>query len=149
MTELRFDPVGLAEGLVLMELVRAFCREDGREFGPAAKAAVLAIAHGEPLARAWLARKGGETVGYVVVTIGYSIEYGGRDGFIDDLYLVPAARGQGLGRRLVEFACREAAALGIRTLHLEVEADNERAERLYQQAGFEQTGRKLMRRRLS
>jgi ribosomal protein S18 acetylase RimI-like enzyme len=69
-------------------------------------------------------------VGYVVITLGYSIEYGGRDGFIDDLYLVPEP------------------ALGIGTLHLEVETGNDYASRLYRRAGFEATGRRLLRLRL-
>src|SRR5205085_10559420 len=43
------------------------------------------------------------------------------------------------------FALPSAAALGIRTLHLEVEAANEPATRLYRSAGLEETGRSLMR----
>ena len=68
--------------------------------------------------------------------------------FIDDLYLAPNMRGQGVGRKLLDFALEEAARLGIGTLHLEVETDNARAARLYRSAGFEETGRRLMRRRL-
>jgi ribosomal protein S18 acetylase RimI-like enzyme len=48
----------------------------------------------------------------------------------------------------MDLALAEAARLGIRTLHLEVETDNERAKRLYRSAGFEATGRWLMRRRI-
>ena len=53
----------------------------------------------------------------------YSVEHGGRDGFLDDFYLAPEARGRGLGRQALEALEREAQALGIRVLHLEVEAD--------------------------
>jgi ribosomal protein S18 acetylase RimI-like enzyme len=58
------------------------------------------------------------------------------------------ARGKGLGKTLIDFAIRQAAGLGIRTLHLEVEADNDRASALYIKSGFRQTGRKLLRRPL-
>jgi ribosomal protein S18 acetylase RimI-like enzyme len=75
-------------------------------------------------------------------------EYGGRDGFIDDLYLIPEARGRGWGRLVIDFALSEATRLGIRTLHLEVEVNNDPAHSLYRSAGFEETGRRLMRRRL-
>ena len=95
-----------------------------------------------------MVRHADRAVGYVVLTLGYSIEYGGRDGFIDDLYLVPDARSRGWGRMIVDFALAEAARLGIRVLHLEVEANNDRARSLYRLAGFEETGRRLMRRRL-
>jgi ribosomal protein S18 acetylase RimI-like enzyme len=87
-------------------------------------------------------------IGYLVLTLGYSIEHGGRDGFIDDLYLVPKARGGGRGRRVLAFALAEAAALGIQTLHLEVEIDNERARRVYRAAGFVENNRRLMSKRL-
>lgn len=146
--QLSFDPVREGDADVLLHMVRAFRVEAGDPFDNNSAAAVVAIARGEPLARAWIARDGGVAVGYVVITVGYSIEYGGRDGFIDDLYLVPEARGRGWGRRLLDFACSQARRLGIRTLHLEVEPDNDRATRIYRAAGFEETGRRLMRLRL-
>lgn len=145
---LRFDPVGPADGEALLAMARAFHAEDGHRLDAAGEAAVRRIATGEALARAWILRRDGEACGYLVLTLSYSIEYGGRDGFIDDLYLAPALRGQGLGPRVLDFALEQAAALGIATLHLEVETANERALRLYRKAGFEETGRRLMRRRI-
>ena len=144
----RFEPVGEADADVLLSMVRAFHAEEGRSLDAESAAAVVGIARGEPLARGWIVRSAGRAVGYVLITLGYSIEYGGRDGFIDDLYLVPKARGLGWGRCLLDFACREAQRLGIKTLHLEVEPGNDRATRLYRVAGFEETGRRLMRLRL-
>ena len=84
----------------------------------------------------------------LIITLGFSVEYGGRDGFIDDLYLVPAARGRGVGRKLIDFALAQARELGVGTLHLEVETGNDAATRLYRAAGFTETGRRLMRLRL-
>ena len=84
-----------------------------------------------------------------MLSLGFSIEHGGRDGFIDDLYLVPAARGMGLGRALLAFAVGEAEKLGIRMLHLEVEPGNDRAHDLYRRNGFTESGRRLMSLRLA
>jgi len=140
-----FDLVREADADLLVELARAFHDEEGHPLTVAGQAALRQLAQGEPFARTWLVRQGGETLGYVIITLGFSVEYGGRDGFIDDLYLVPGARGRGLGRELLNFALARAAELGIRTLHLEVEADNERANHLYRAAGFAETGRRLMR----
>jgi ribosomal protein S18 acetylase RimI-like enzyme len=53
-----------------------------------------------------------------------------------------------VGERLLAFALEQAAVLSINTLHLEVETGNARAQRLYRAAGFEETGRRLMRRRI-
>jgi ribosomal protein S18 acetylase RimI-like enzyme len=148
----RFDPASPADGPALLALARAFHAADGHPLTPAGEAALLRVASGEePLARAWVVRRAGgieEPLGYLILTLGYSVEYGGRDGFIDDLYLAPALRGRGLGARLLAFALEQAAAPGIGTLHLEAEVGNARALRLYRAAGFEETGRRLLRRRI-
>ena len=59
--------------------------------------ALRQIAHGEPFAQAWLVRRQGQALGYVIITLGFSVECGGRDGFIDDFYLVPAAQHEAAG----------------------------------------------------
>lgn len=84
----------------------------------------------------WLIRSAGATAGYLALCFGYSIEFQGRDAFIDELYLVPAARGQGIGSAALGLVRVEAAARGIVALHLEVARDNDRARRLYQKWGF-------------
>jgi len=101
------------------------------------------------LGRAWLFHDGGAAVGYFVLTLGWSLEYGGRDAFVDELFVSPSHRGRGLGRRALEIvdeACRE---LGVRALHLEVEKDNLPAAELYRKRGFEDHDRRLMTRRFT
>jgi ribosomal protein S18 acetylase RimI-like enzyme len=142
---IRCDPPRPEELEILLDMARAFHREDGHVLGAAGEAAIRRIVEGEPLARCWIVRQAGKAVGYLVLTLGYSVEYGGRDGFIDDLYLDKAARGEGLGALILDFAIAEARALGIGTLHLEVDPANERANRLYRARGFAETGRRLMR----
>ncbi len=132
----------------LLEMARRFHAEDGHALGAEGEAAIARILEGEPMARCWIVRRDATPVGYLVLTLGYSVEYGGRDGFIDDLYLVEEARGQGLGRKLLDFAIEQARALGIGTLHLEVDPENDSADRLYRRRGFSETGRRLMRLRL-
>ena len=137
--------VGMAQAPTLIAMAKAFHGGDDPPFDAASEAAVMVLARGSPFGRAWLVMLDNKPVGYVVVTLGFSLEYGGHDGFVDDLYLVSEVRGRGLGRELTQFAINEAAKLGIRTLHLEVEAGNDRASALYRKAGFRETGRALMR----
>jgi ribosomal protein S18 acetylase RimI-like enzyme len=137
--------VGMAQAPTLIAMAKAFHGGDDPPFDAASEAAVMVLAHGSPFGRAWLVMLDNKPVGYVVVTLGFSLEYGGHDDFVDDLYLVSEVRGRGLGRELIQFAINEAAKLGIRTLHLEVEAGNDRASALYRKAGFRETGRALMR----
>ena len=132
--DLRFDPASAGDIDTLLAMTRAFHRDDSHPLDAAGEQAVARIARGEPCVRAWIARREGEATGYVVITLGYSIEYGGRDGFIDDLYVVPVARGLGVGRQLIAFALREAGTNALwrsGTLHLEVEVENENALHAY------------------
>ncbi len=56
------------------------------------------------------------------------------------LYLDTAAQGQGLGRRLLDWAIGEARGRGFAELYLTVWVENRRARRLYEGAGFEEVG---------
>ena len=86
----------------------------------------------------------GQTVGYVVVCHGYSIEYGGVTGFLDELYLLPAARGRGIGSATLRFLRKESGRRGWVSLLLEVVRGNRKAARLYARRGFADHGRTLM-----
>jgi ribosomal protein S18 acetylase RimI-like enzyme len=126
-----------AENLPLLEsFVRAYYLEDGHVFHedrqPAALAALVA---GDPCGRAWLIRLGARAVGYVVLTWAFSIEAGGREGCVDEFYLMPEVRNRGLGRRVLKLLDAEARAHGVRRLYLEVERHN-RAIGLYRRAGY-------------
>ena len=72
---------------------------------------------------------------------GYSLEWLGRDAFVDEFYLIEEYRGRGWGRRTMEFVEEAARAAGIRALHLEVVQKNVRALDVYRKMGFlEHTG---------
>jgi putative acetyltransferase len=59
-------------------------------------------------------------------------------GELKRMYVAPAARGTGLGRRLVAALEAEARALGVRRLVLETGTRQHAAIALYQATGFEQ-----------
>jgi diamine N-acetyltransferase len=83
-----------------------------------------------------------------VVTLGYSLEHGGRDAFLDEVVVSPELRGLGLGRRLLGEAEAYCRRQGVGSLHLEVERRHRGAISLYRKAGFASTRRILMTRRL-
>ena len=138
-------PVQPADAAQLLEMARAFHSEDGHALDPAGEAAVAAVAAGVALAPAFFLVEAGETIGFFVLSLGYSPENGGTDGFIDDFYLLPEARGRGFGRQGLALAVEEARKQGVRVLLLEVEAQNDRAYRLYTAMGFTDTRRRLLR----
>jgi ribosomal protein S18 acetylase RimI-like enzyme len=96
------------------------------------------------LARAWLLWDRENAAGYVVLALGFSIEYGGRDAFIDELYIEPAYRRRGLGRMAMDFAEQCARELGVNAAHLEVDHGNDPAAELYRKIGYVDHERHLM-----
>jgi GNAT superfamily N-acetyltransferase len=94
--------------------------------------------------RAWLLSVGGELAGYVILTLGYSFEYRGREAFVDELYVEEKFRGKGLGRRAMEFVEQRARELGVNAIHLEVDRGNEAALGLYRRTGYVDHDRYLM-----
>ncbi|MGO9063145.1 MAG: N-acetyltransferase family protein [Myxococcaceae bacterium] len=84
------------------------------------------------------------TSGYFVLTFGYDLEWNGRDAFLTELYLVPEARGRGLGRALLSAAEASAEARGTRALHLMVRPENAPALALYLKTGFREPARRLL-----
>lgn len=130
---------------LLLAMAQDFHVEDGSPLDAAAQATIAHVAAGEPLAPAYLLHEDGAVIGFFILTLGYSVENGGTDGFIDDIYLIPEARGRGLGKKSVALAMAEAKAIGIRVLLLEVEAHNGRAYDLYRKMGFADTQRRLLR----
>ena len=148
MAEVELVPVLPEHAPTLLALARAFHAEDGHPLTATGEAAIGLIARGHPLGRAWLVRERGAIVGYTVLCLGFGIEYGGPDAFIDDLYLVPAARGRGLGRAVLRQLEAQARGLGLAALFLVVAPDNRRARALYDDEGFERTDWLLMAKRL-
>jgi ribosomal protein S18 acetylase RimI-like enzyme len=96
------------------------------------------------LGQAWLLWLGEKPVGYVILTLGYSFEFRGRDAFVDELYIEPEFRRMGLGRRAMEVLEKKARELGVNAVHLEVDRDNGAAAELYRRAGYADHGRHLM-----
>jgi ribosomal protein S18 acetylase RimI-like enzyme len=64
------------------------------------------------------------------------MEYGAQDAFIDDLYIRPGHRRQGLGRAALKTLFAECERQSARALHVEVGRDNAAAQALYRSFGL-------------
>ena len=74
------------------------------------------------------------TEGYAVVTWGFSLESGGREALIDELYL--RVRGQGLGASMLAHILKDCRERGLVRIFLETESHNARVRSFYGRAGF-------------
>ncbi|HEX4966704.1 MAG TPA: GNAT family N-acetyltransferase [Thermoanaerobaculia bacterium] len=129
----------------ILALHRAFFAEDHYTFHEEESRANLTRLLADPsLGRVFVVEDGELVVAYLVLTFGFSLEFGGRDAIVDELYVAPDHRGRGLGTKALataEETCRE---LGIRAVHLVVERYKEGAQALYRRVGFVAHDRDLM-----
>jgi ribosomal protein S18 acetylase RimI-like enzyme len=134
----------------IVDMMAEFYAADGLRFDPAeARRAVAELIAAPERGVIALLAADAVTGGYIVIAWGYSLQYGGRDAFVDEIYVRPSHQGRGLGREALEYAeqlCRDA---GARALHLEVRPDNQRALAVYRAAGFVDHDHRLMTRLLS
>ena len=129
----------------LIELMRGLYEFDHLAFDEQiARDGLSKLLSDASLGRIWLIQCGGETIGYVVLTFGFSLEFHGRNAIVDELYIRPNDRSRGAGKRALEFVAEECRALGIRALHLEVERANTNAQAVYRKSGFKDHDRYLM-----
>jgi len=72
---------------------------------------------------------------YAVVTWGWSVESGGAEAILDEIYV--RRPNFGVGSALIEHLHADCRARGVRRIFLETEAPNEQARRLYTRHGYD------------
>lgn len=110
--------------------------------------AIGSLIRNEDFGHLYLIEHGTVTIGYTALTFGFSLEFDGRDGIIDDLYIAPDFRDRGFGSRVVDLVLEASVKEGLNAVHLEVERENMRAKKVYFRAGFKDYDRHLLTRRL-
>ena len=97
----------------------------------------------------WFIQTEGQDVGYVVLTLCYSMEYGGLNAFVDDLFVRLPFRRAGLGTAALTEVRALCTKRGVRAIQVETGRDNAAAQGVYRRVGFTQTDRQLLALRLA
>jgi len=135
--------------MAVVDMMAIFYAEDGMPFSAdSAREAVARLIGDKSLGRLWIAEFMGESVGYVALTFGYSLEFMGRDAFVDDLFVKAECRGMGIGGRLLEVLTDACPQFRVRAVHLEVDRAKTHARNLYRRFGFVDHDRLLMTHRI-
>ncbi len=131
----------------LIDFMRAYYTFDGIPFDAVKQRSALSGLIANPQhGFAWLIEYDDAVIGYMAVCFGYSLEFGGRDAFVDEIYLLPEARGKGIGTQAMNVMLEVCRTNGIQAVHLEVSPDNESAITYYQKSGFVRSDFSLMSR---
>ena len=88
--------------------------------------------------RIYLARNNAsQAIGFAQVFTGFSSMQLCRSWILNDLFVSPAARSNGIGQALLSHIGREAKATGVAIMTMETAPENTPAQRLYQKMGYE------------
>ncbi len=146
---LTWRPVREEELELLLPMMEAFARGEGHGFdGEHAEHNVRYLLAHPAFGGIWFICKDGAAIGYLVVTLGYSFEFGGHDSFIDEIFVLPEHRGDGIGTRSLAFAEVAAGSLGATALHLEASRREGGPIQFYARCGYIDRGYQLMTKRL-
>jgi GNAT superfamily N-acetyltransferase len=141
----RVRPAGLADVPELASLMIEFYAEASFRLARAtAERTFEALIAAPYLGRVWLLESDGTRAGFVVLTVSFSMEYGGLRGFVDDFFVRKEFRRRGLGAAALAEVRRACAERGVRALLVETGPSNEAALRVYGRAGFVETGHTLL-----
>lgn len=120
-----------------MPLVEAFHTEAEIELdNEARRAGVAPLLDGSPYGAVYLIGPARAPIGHIIACFSWSVEMGGMDAILDEIYLRPAVRGRGIAFEALTGLAKTLSAAGIKAMWLEVDRGNERAQRLYSKAGF-------------
>ncbi|SMO38504.1 GNAT family N-acetyltransferase [Ruegeria faecimaris] len=129
----------------LVGLVAAFHAEEGiTQDADQTRNALAPLLEGIPFGCIYLIGPGRAPLGYVILTFGWSVEFGGMDGFVDEIYIRPAVRGRGIASEVLLDLPKALASAGLTALHLEVDRTNETAQKLYLRTGFKPRDRYML-----
>ena len=144
-TDVTLAPVEPPDLDALLELLARFNASQGYAVDAGAARSALGELLARPeLGRAYWIRQGDARLGYAVLCFGWSRAWGGRDAFVDEIFVEAPARGRGVGRAALRALIGEARRLGVRALHLEVEHGNEAGQALYRSEGFAGKDRQIL-----
>ena len=122
-------------------LTDAYARDpmgNGAALPPEVLDRLIPALRAHPTTLVFLAYDGAEAIGIATCFLGFSTFHARPLVNVHDLAVLPAHRGQGVARRLLDAVERKARALGCCKLTLEVLENNAPARHLYTSAGFAQ-----------
>jgi len=123
---------------VLIELLKALFEQEA-EFEPSSKAQSSALSKilSDPKIGIVLVAKDNEKIlGMVNLLFTESTALGSTVAIIEDVIVLSAFRGKGIGSQLIDYAISEAKNVGCKRITLLTDIDNTQAQSFYQKKGF-------------
>jgi GNAT superfamily N-acetyltransferase len=141
------DPRQLAEGVEIrparseeieemLPLIRAYCEFYETEPNDEGIRRMFGTLITDPSQGAvFIARAGGKAVGFATLDWKWSSLKGARIGYLEDLFVDPEARGNGIADALIEVCADRCRELGMPAMEWLTAPDNHRAQKVYNRTG--------------
>lgn len=130
-------PVAPGDLPALVALVTALGAHHGDTVEPDPGALARDVLGPTPWLRVLVAEAGGTLAGYAALCPRAQLQFGLRGIDIHHLYVVPDARGWGLGRKLIEASLELATMLGCGYVTVDAAPENRAAQAAYEACGFQ------------
>lgn len=121
---------------LLVQMNAEYCGVEGVPHDPArARAGFAPLLDSDVHGSVWMVHDDhGRVDGYCAIAHSWSVEIGGAEVVLDEIYV--RSRGRGIGSRAITAVVDEMAGRGVKRVFLETERANARARALYARHGF-------------
>ena len=136
MSAVRVRPARLDQAALLAEMANDLNEHVGIHGRPFTPERILADGFGpQPAFTPLVAELDGTVVGYVFFTVGYNTDVAARTMWLHDIFVVPAARGRGVGYALMAAVAAATVGAGCVSLDWGVHSANAGALEFYRRLG--------------
>jgi putative hydrolase of the HAD superfamily len=145
-SEIRIEEIDASRIDSALGLLERFFTEEGFRAAGGDLRAPLTEMIADPNSVVLLCSRAGEPIGVATITTSIGLEYG-RSAEIEDLYVKPGARGQGIATALIDRALEWCRGRGCSAALVTIAAGGPPGEKLtdfYLRRGFQENGRRLM-----
>jgi GNAT superfamily N-acetyltransferase len=141
------EPRKLAEGVEIrparedeveemLPLIRAYCEfYEVRPDDEGLRAMFRTLIADPSQGAIFIARDGGQAVGFATLDWKWSSLKAARIGYLEDLFVDPEARGRGIADALIEICAERCRELGMPAMAWQTAPDNQRAQQVYNRTG--------------
>lgn len=120
----------------LLPLMRAYCDFYGSSPADEGVRAMARTLINDPSQGAvFIARQDGRAIGFATLDWKWSMLKGARIGYLEDLFVDPAARGRGTADALIQVCADRCRELGMPAMEWLTAPDNRRAQKVYDRSG--------------
>ena len=121
----------------LLDFMKEYCKIERIEFHKErSRKAVIELLTHEDIGSIWIIKFKNVTIGYYCLAYNFSLDIGGRDCFLDEIYIDPSFRQKGIGTEVMKLIVKYLKSMKCKGIHLLVYDFNKPAFEFYCKNGF-------------